>query len=98
MRRTVLLLALAAVCGGCSTAGVAGARQFSRGPDGVDIVTPARPYVLPPIYQMATTYCARSGKGAVLSSVYKTPFGSLVHAYHCEEPVITGSSGQARSS
>ena len=89
MRVTVMLL-VAAVCGGCSTAGTGRAQLFPRGPEELEVVTSARPYLLPPVYQMAAAYCARSGKSAVLSAIHKAPFGSLVHTYRCDPPATPG--------
>ena len=90
MRITVMFL-IAAVCGGCSTAGSARAQLFSRGPEGLDVVTSAHPYLLPPVYHMAAAYCAKSGRSAVLSAIHKAPFGSLVQTYRCDPPATSGS-------
>ena len=89
--RVMVMLLVAAVCCGCSTAGTARAQLFPQGPEQLDVMTSARPYLLPPVYQMAAAYCAKLGKSAVLSAIHKAPFGSLVQTYRCDPPATSGS-------
>lgn len=80
------VLAAALTVAGCSTVWPHGDRVVSRDGDSFVVETVRDPQRTPPVYRLATDYCAGRGKVAVLQDSRLNPFKLVVDTYACRTP------------